>query len=200
MVFKRKFVKRKPRRKTKNLKAIIKKVIRNESERKFLTKADFNLNLTNMAIYSNTLNVVGSGDAFNERVGDKVSPNMLSIRYLINHAITTNAAIVRVYVIQALQDTFPINLPVTPIDLMPTLRTSLRTYRKLYDRSYDMSLGVNGDVINQIAIRVPKMIDSNRYTGPSILLGEIRLIFVTDNIDANAIFIEFTSRFYFTDD
>ena len=78
---------RRNNKKSRNLKKIIKKVIKSEAEKKYLENFDSG-DLTNASSFESSLNLVPVGDTFAERIGDKISPSLLTIRFQINHLMT----------------------------------------------------------------------------------------------------------------
>lgn len=199
MPFRKRRRQRRRKKKRMAIVPLIKRVIQNQAEKKYLSVATFTTNLLNATAFTTTLNNVVIGEAFNERIGDKIRPLLLKIRYSVVHTNANAAAQVRVYIIQALSDVFPSSLPTTSIELMPPLNLSINPYRILHDKTWDLSLGVNGNLVQKLFIKPPRMLPENTYSMANPVQGEIRLFFVTDNSTADTISALFDSRMFYTD-
>ncbi len=191
----RTFRKRKPM----NLRRIIKQVIVRQSEKKYNNISGQELNIIAGSPSIHAMNDIAVGDSFNQRIGDKLEPTLLHIKFKLQAIAQGDAFSVRCYIIQNTILDNPAQLPDTVLKLMPTLRDSEVPYKVLYDRVFDLSLGVNGDLNRDIKIRPNLMMATNTYTGPTHTTGLIRMFFISDNTMTNACQMDFDARFRYTD-
>jgi len=200
MAFKKRRMRRRRKKSGKSLRKIIKNVIASESEKKIFNASHNELDLTDIKPLISTLNFIVPGDARNQRIGNKLEPKFLKIKFQIKKNVSANADAVRVFVIQNLTDVAPSDLPETILDFMPSFELATVGYKVLYDRTFDLSLGVHGNMVRNIKIRVPRMLGHNQYDNPgSFVKGEIRIHVITDNVDTDEISFLSQSRFRYTD-
>ncbi len=196
--FRRKTVSRKRRP---SVVKLIKKVIKQQAEHKFQNITGGSASLTDIAPFVGALNAVANGNTAETRIGDDINVTHINLRYnlFLDDANTKN--LVRVYVIQSLNDDPPLALPDTPVALMPNLPDAINNYRILYDKTHQMSLGINVDIIRMIRLNGRKMIKTEfRDVGLlDFTKGRIDIHFITNNIVTNNIQMSFQARMVFTD-
>jgi len=193
--------KRRPARRRKMpIVKLIKKVIQNSAEHKFVDSSFSTGSVEFVSPVKVILNTITETAGFNGRTGIIVKPSRLKIRFGIKNADGAVASSVRVYVIQSMDNTDPSAMPIMSV-LMPPLKDSNFAYRILYDRTWQFGLGLNRNVFKTIIIPGKKMIDCRwgSTSGTDLTEGRLNIHVVTNSTVASDVSYEHVARFYYTD-
>ncbi len=179
---------------------LIKKVIISTAEKKYLPFVAMTTNLIAGTPFSGVLNIISGGSGIRDRVGNDILPNKIVLRYNMTLESSSTNALVRVYIIQALEQDDPQDLPGVQF-LMPPLADALNPYRILYDRTHQLGLGVNEILVRQIHVKGSKMSAVKYFDniGGNFTEGRITIHFVTSNLVPDNVTAQFDSRFHYTD-
>ncbi len=180
---------------------LIKKVIKQQAEHKYQNTVGGSINITDSIAFQAPLNAVSSGSSAENRIGDDLTITHINLRYNIFLADANTKNLVRVYIIQSLNDDAPLLLPGTPVALMPNLPDAVNNYRILYDKTHQMSLGINVNILRMVRLSGKKMIKTEfRDVGlMDFTKGRIDIHFITDNETTDNVSLSFQARMVFTD-
>lgn len=179
---------------------LIKKVIKQQAEHKY-SNVTANGTITNAVPLEVPLNAIEAGNSAERRIGNDINISHINLRYALFLDDINTKIMVRVYVIQSLNDVDPTNLPSEIIDLMPNLPDSVNNYRILYDKTHQMTLGINANFVRMVRLSGKKMIKTEfRDTGLfDFTKGKIAIHFITDNSTALNVVMGLAARMVFTD-
>lgn len=193
---------RRTRRRKMPIVKLIKKVIHSSAEHKF---NDFAFNATNVQdiapVVTNGITDILQSVGIDDRIGLRVTPSRLKVRFGIQDNDSGGAINVRVYIVQNLASQNPNNMPVVG-DLFPPLLAANNRYRVLYDKTFQFGLGLNRRIFREFNISGRKLAQMywSSSAGNALELGRINLHVETNNTVFDDVSFQLVTRLYYTDD
>jgi len=196
----RRFRKRKPLKYTKFARRVS-KVIAVTAEKKYNDIVSSTDSLVNSAAFTANCNTIIQGVDFNQRIGQSISGQLLVMRLAVNSAQSTpNPALFRVLIIYYRETTESGAMPVSPVDLLPTLPNAVFKYYVLYDHTFPINLGIQQRKLMIIKIPLHSLPDTKFDLNTNDHReGLIQLRVITDNSVADAYEVAVNFRYYYID-